>query len=81
MNGVGPKGGVALGEALEVNKSLSELRMYTNNIGSDGAQAIAKAIKVHPELSFVEMRANGLEETDRADLRKAWGRRKGTLSV
>ena len=45
--------GKAIGEALKVNTSLSEIYLYGNNIGDEGAKAIGEALKVNTSLNEI----------------------------
>ena len=46
-NEIGAEGAKAIGEALKVNTSLTEIDLNNNNIGVEGAKAIGEALKVN----------------------------------
>ena len=51
-NNIGDQGAIAIAKALEVNASVTELRLGWNKIGDAGATAIANAIAVNASLKL-----------------------------
>ena len=50
-NKIGDEGAKAIGEALKVNTSLTEIDLGHNKIGTEGAKAIGEALKVNTSLT------------------------------
>ena len=51
-NKIGDEGGKAIGEALKVNTSLTEIYLGDNNIGDEGGKAIGEALKVNTNIDL-----------------------------
>ena len=49
------KGAKAIGEALKVNTSLTEIYLTDNNIGDEGGKAIGEALKVNTSLTKINL--------------------------
>ena len=61
-NDVGDKGAKAIGEALRVNASLTELLLDGNSVGDEGAAAIAEGDREAAREVLDEVRLAALEE-------------------
>ena len=57
-NALGKKGGRAMGEALAVNTTLTQLGLYAKPIGSTGASAISQALEVNTALTVLDLGNN-----------------------
>ena len=59
-NNIGDEGGKAIGEALKVNTSLTEINLDGNKIGDEGGKAIGEALKVNTSLTKIGLDGNKL---------------------
>ena len=50
---IGAEGAKAIGEALKVNTSLTEIDLGKNEIGAEGGKAIGEALKVNISLTWI----------------------------
>ena len=63
-NGVGERGGCALGETLRNNSTLTTLNLRLNSITGSGGVAIAEALKINSTLVVLDLAKNELGETE-----------------
>ena len=59
-NKIGAEGAKAIGEALKVNTSLTEISLGGNNIGDEGGKAIREALKVNTSLTKIVLHDNNI---------------------
>jgi len=59
-NGLGPEGGVAVAEALRINRSLTTLVLQGNKLGPESGVALAEAVKINGSLTSLDLTANDL---------------------
>ena len=59
---VGPKGGEAIGVALETNTTLKVLDFTWNAVGNRGATGIARGLRRNTSLHSLNLYSNGLDE-------------------
>ena len=57
-NKIGDEGGKAIGEALKVNTSLTQISLEGNKIGDEGGKAIGEALKVNTSLTEIHLSEN-----------------------
>ena len=57
---IGAEGAKYVAEALKVNTSLTEIRLYSNNIGAEGAKYVAEALKVNTSLTEINLAGNNI---------------------
>ena len=68
---IGVEGAKAIGEALKVNTSLTEINLWGNNIGDEGGKAIGEALKVNTSLTEISLYGNNIGAEGAKAIREA----------
>ena len=62
-NNLGPEGGVAIGQSLQINNTLEKLYLVGNKLGNEGAVAVIRGIAVNNQntrITTLDLRRNNI---------------------
>mmetsp|Transcript_36704 Transcript_36704/g.45842 ORF Transcript_36704/g.45842 Transcript_36704/m.45842 type:complete len:114 (+) Transcript_36704:730-1071(+) len=62
-NRIDSEGGIAVGEALQQNNTLTSLDLANNDIGDDGALAVGKSLETNGSLTDLHLDKNNIQDT------------------
>jgi len=80
-NYIGLEGAKKISEALMVNTTLTSLNVRWNVMKDEGAKLISESLKFNTALTSLNLENNEVGDKMKSALRKAWGSRKGEISV
>ena len=62
-NQLGPNGGRAVAQMLQMNNSLTDLNLQKNGLSDDSCVALSKALRTNPSLTALNVRFNDVGDT------------------